>query len=103
MVHIWSRNQPKLKRMAAPTKAMVKSGAVHAGLVVERGETLEIYPPDAKAEPARVKRSDVAKVERVPVSQMPPGLLNLLNGDELRDLMAYLMSAGDPKDKVYGK
>jgi hypothetical protein len=30
-------------------------------------------------------------------------LINLLNGDELRDLMAYLMAAGDPKDKVYGK
>ena len=80
-----------------------KSGAVHTGLVVERGDDLEVYPPDPKGAPAKLKRSDVAKVERVPVSQMPPGLINLLNGDELRDLMAYLMSAGDPKDKVYGK
>lgn len=80
-----------------------KDGATHTGLVVERGEGLEVYPPDAKAAPTRLKRSDVAKIEAVPVSQMPPGLLNLLNGDEVRDLMAYLMSAGDPKDKVYGK
>lgn len=80
-----------------------KGGAVHTGLVVERGDGLEVYPPDPKGAPARLKRSEVAKVERVPVSQMPPGLINLLNGDEVRDLMAYLMSAGDPKDKVYGK
>ncbi len=80
-----------------------KDGATHTGLVVERGEEIEVYPPDAKAEPAKLKRSDVAKIEPVPVSQMPPGLINLLNGDEIRDLMAYLMSAGDPNDKVYGK
>ncbi len=79
-----------------------KSGAVHSGLVVERDATLEVYPPDAKAEPVKLKRGEVAKIERVPVSQMPPGLINLLNGDEVRDLMAYLMSAGDPKDKIYG-
>jgi len=80
-----------------------KSGAVHTGLVVERGESLEIYPPDAKAEPVKLTRSDVVKIGPTPVSQMPPGLINLLNGEEVRDLMAYLMSAGDPKDKVYGK
>lgn len=80
-----------------------KDGKVHTGLVVEKGDMLEIYPPDPKGEPARLKRADAAKIERVPVSQMPPGLINLLNGDEVRDLMAYLMSAGDPKDKIYGK
>ena len=80
-----------------------KGGAIHTGLVVEREDALEIYPPDAKAEPVKVTRADVAKIERTPVSQMPPGLINLLSGDEVRDLMAYLMSAGDPKDKVYGK
>ncbi len=79
-----------------------KSGAVHTGLVVERGEDFEVYPPDPKGEPVKLRRTDIAKIERVPVSQMPPGLINLLNGEELRDLMAYLMSAGDAKDKVYG-
>jgi putative heme-binding domain-containing protein len=80
-----------------------KGGAVHTGLAVEREKSLEVYPVDAKAEPIVVKREEIAKIEPVAVSQMPPGLINPLNGDELRDLMAYLMSAGDPKDKVYGK
>jgi hypothetical protein len=34
---------------------------------------------------------------------MPPGLINGLNAEEVRDLIAYLMSGGDPKDKVYGE
>ncbi len=36
-----------------------------------------------------------------PVSLMPPGLINGLNKDELLDLLAYILSAGDPKDKAF--
>jgi cytochrome c1 len=32
---------------------------------------------------------------------MPIGLIDSLNENELRDLMAYIMSAGDRKAKVY--
>lgn len=102
-----------LESIVEPSKAIsdqygsstvtTKDGASHTGLVVERGDDLEVYPPDAKAEPVKLKRDQVAKVEAATVSQMPPGLVNLLNGEELRDLMAYLMSAGDPGDKVYGE
>lgn len=102
-----------LESIIAPSEAIsdqygssavtTEGGKVHSGLVVERGDLLEIFPPDAKAEPVRLKRAEVAKIESVPVSQMPPGLINPLSGDEVRDLLAYLMSAGDPEDKVYGK
>jgi hypothetical protein len=34
---------------------------------------------------------------------MPPGLINGLNPEELRDLMAYLMAGGNSASKVYGK
>jgi len=34
---------------------------------------------------------------------MPPGLINSLNSDELLDLIAFLMSGGNPKDKVFAK
>ena len=39
--------------------------------------------------------NDVVKRERWPVSPMPPGLINSLNADELRDLIAYLLSGGN--------
>ncbi len=81
----------------------MNDGKTHVGLVVERGDQVDVYPPDPKGEPVKLSHSDIAKIEAWPVSQMPPALINTLNGDELRDLVAYLLSAGDPKDKVYGK
>ncbi len=79
----------------------LKNGKTHTGLAVENGENFSIYPPDAAAEPIQVKTSDVAKVEQVPVSQMPPGLINTLNPEELADLIAYIMSGGDENDKAF--
>jgi len=77
------------------------NGETLTGLIVERGEDFDVYPIDPKAEPIRVSGSDVEKVEQASVSQMPPGLINTLNPEELADLIAYLMSAGDPEDKAF--
>ncbi|MFT5469376.1 MAG: putative heme-binding domain-containing protein [Verrucomicrobiales bacterium] len=81
----------------------LKDGKTVMGLVVERGDTIDIYPPLAEAKATTVKATDVVKVEQSPVSQMPPALINSLNPDEIRDLIAYLMSGGNPKDRLYGK
>jgi hypothetical protein len=32
---------------------------------------------------------------------MPPGLINTLNENELLDLVAYMFSGGNPKDKAF--
>ena len=82
----------------------MKDGSIHAGLVVERGDEVDVYPAAKTTEelkPATLKASEIAKIEESPVSQMPPMMLNLLNGDEVRDLIAYLLSGGDPKAKIY--
>ena len=34
---------------------------------------------------------------------MPPGLINALNSEELLDLLAYIQTAGNPKDKAFAK
>ena len=34
---------------------------------------------------------------------MPLGLLNSLNEDEVKDLLAYLLSGGNEKDKMFAK
>ncbi len=79
----------------------LKDGTQHTGLYVENGGDASIYPPDHTADPISVAVADVKAVKQVEVSQMPPGLINMLNPEELRDLMAYLMSGGDPESKVY--
>ena len=35
------------------------------------------------------------------ISMMPPALINTMNEEELKDLMAYLISGGDKDNKVY--
>jgi hypothetical protein len=35
------------------------------------------------------------------VSLMPPGLLNILNKDEIYDLLAYVLSGGDSKNPMF--
>ncbi len=79
----------------------LKSGSTQTGLVIEDGDKIKLYPPDAKAEPTIIARKDIKSIAQSPVSQMPPGLLNVLNQEEVRDLVAYLMSGGNPKDRRY--
>jgi len=79
----------------------LNNGGTQTGLVIEDGDTIKLYPPDAQAEPTILKRKDIKSIGQSPVSQMPPGLLNVLNQEEVRDLVAYLMSGGNPKDRRY--
>ncbi|MCB9877841.1 MAG: c-type cytochrome [Planctomycetes bacterium] len=45
----------------------------------------------------------VASIENSPVSMMPPGTIALMNADELKDLIAYLVSGGDEDHAVFRK
>ncbi|GAA0879406.1 hypothetical protein GCM10009119_23740 [Algoriphagus jejuensis] len=48
-----------------------------------------------------VPKSDVILKKNAEVSIMMPGLINRLNAEELKDLMAYLISGGNPEHAVY--
>ncbi len=83
---------------------LTAGGSVHVGLVSEADGKLVIYTSDVKAEPITVNANQVESIKPSNVSQMPKGLIDGLSPDELRDLLAYLMSGGDPKnEKIYGK
>ncbi len=45
----------------------------------------------------------VVDIELSPRSMMPPGTIALMNADELQDLIAYLISGGDPKHRVFAE
>ena len=38
-----------------------------------------------------------------PVSMMPPGLINGLDPEELKNLTAYILSGGNARDKMFAK
>jgi putative heme-binding domain-containing protein len=48
-----------------------------------------------------VPKEEVTETKFSAVSVMPPGLINPLNENELRDLIAYLMAGGNPDHSIY--
>ncbi len=56
------------------------------------------YTPDVLLE---VKKEDVVKNVPSQVSVMLPGLINSLNEEELKDLLAYLVAGGNANNKVF--
>jgi putative heme-binding domain-containing protein len=75
----------------------LKDGRSVMGLVVEQDDkAIRVFPADLKAEGELIQRSEVQSIAESPASQMPPGLLNSLAKQELRDLTAYIMSGGNP-------
>jgi putative heme-binding domain-containing protein len=86
------------------SNVLMEDGRTLSGLVIEQDEkTLLVYPSDPKAERIVVLRDEVDKLTPSKVSQMPAGLLNSLNGDEIKDLTVYIMSGGNSKHKSFEK
>lgn len=59
--------------------------------------------PYAPQELREIQKKDVAEVKESKVSIMPPGSLNVLNSEELKDLIAYLMAGGNEANPIYKK
>jgi putative heme-binding domain-containing protein len=79
------------------------SGKVYTGrIVTETKDVLTILTdPEDSTKVIEVKKSDVDETVPSPVSLMPAGLLNPLNDDEVLDLLAYILSRGDPKHPMF--
>jgi len=73
------------------------------GMEDKTSDTFDLYKPDPKAEAIKIKRADVQSVRPSPLSQMPTGLIDVLSKDELLDLLAYLMSRGNPNAPFFKK
>jgi putative heme-binding domain-containing protein len=57
--------------------------------------------PFAPDQIRKIPKKDVKSKRYSPESIMYPGLINSLNADELRDLMAYLKAGGNQSNEVY--
>lgn len=67
----------------------------------ENGELLVMTNPFAPEDKTRIKAVSVKSRRPFGTSMMPPGLINGLNEDELKDLLAYLLSSGNPNDAMF--
>ena len=80
-------------------------GSTLVGRIVgeENGELLIMSNPFAPDEKTKVKAADIKSRKTYPISMMPPGLINALNPEELKNLTAYVLSGGNPQDKMFAQ
>lgn len=81
----------------------MKDGSMVLGRVVAE-ENDEYSLVQSGLEPlklTKIKKAKVASKEGSKLSMMPGGLINSMNAEELKDLIAYFVSAGDRKHKVF--
>ncbi len=87
----------------AATVFYLKNGSSVMGrLINEDGNKYSISQnPFAPQTVREVYKKDVVRTRTSEISIMLPGLINSLNADELKDLMAYLISGGNKSNPVY--
>ena len=81
----------------------LKNGSTIIGRITgEEGGIVQVATnPTTPGDLTEVRLREIASRKVAPNSLMPPGLLNSMNPDEVRDLLAYILSAGDPKDRMF--
>jgi putative heme-binding domain-containing protein len=82
-----------------------RDGSTVVGRVVaeENNALLVMTNPFVPDDHTRVSTNDVVSRQPYKLSMMPPGLINALNEDELRDFVAYILSGGDANSPMFRK
>ncbi|WP_395740144.1 family 16 glycoside hydrolase [Prosthecobacter sp.] len=83
----------------------LKNGSTVVGRITgEEGGILQVATnPAAPGQITEVRSAEVQSRKVSPVSLMPPGLINSMNQDEVADLIAYILSGGDKRNKMFKK
>ena len=87
----------------AATNFYLKDGTTVMGRLI-REDKNKYYVSQNPFDPQllrEVQKSDVSSIKLSDISIMPPGMINRLSPEELKNLMAYLMSGGDKNNKVF--
>ncbi|PMD92375.1 heme-binding protein [Siphonobacter sp. BAB-5405] len=87
----------------ASTIFSLKNGKSLVGRLVNEDKTSYTISqnPFAPEQVQKIPKKNVTSTKYSSVSMMLPGLINGLNAEELKDLMAFLKSSGNPQHEVY--
>lgn len=93
----------EINEQFVPVQVTELDGRTHHGIIVNLSrDTIRINTdlanPDQRI---GLDRKQIKSISPSPVSPMPPGLLNLLEKEEIFDLVAYILSGGNPEDKRF--
>ncbi len=83
----------------------LKAGGSVLGRLVTQDDIRYVIAqnPFAPQVTREVLKSDVSRTSTSTVSPMLPGLINRLNPEELKDLLAFLKSGGNKEDTIFNK
>ncbi len=81
------------------------AGTTVSGRIVSEsgGKLVIVTDPEDSTKVVEVAKADVDAIKPSTTSLMPDKLINVLNENEVLDLLAYLLSRGDPNDPVFKK
>jgi len=93
----------EINEQFVPTVITQTDGTQVIGMIVNLNAdrvSVNTDPTDPNQQ-VSIDRKKVTKMEPSKISLMPPGLLNILTKDEIYDLLAYVLSAGDAKNPMF--
>jgi putative heme-binding domain-containing protein len=93
----------EINEQFVPTFVTLKNGDTLSGVVVNlNGNRVtlntDLYNPNQRTS---VQTNEVKSMGPSTVSPMPPGLLNMMEEEEVMDLLAYILSGDDPQHKFF--
>ncbi len=104
LVAICEPSQSISEQYQASEVTLKDGGTLYGRVIYRNDEEIAVAPnPFNFRDLAKMPMAKVEKVELSQISMMPPGTLFTMNKDELMDLIAYLVSGGDPKNAAFGK
>lgn len=79
-----------------------KGGSLYGRLIYKNDEEIAVAPnPFDYSQLAKAPADQVEAVELSQISMMPPAMIAAMNKDELKNLIAYLVSGGDPEHEAF--
>jgi putative heme-binding domain-containing protein len=104
LVAIIEPNQSISEQYQASTVTLNDGGQLYGRLIYKNDKELAVASnPFDLSQVIKKPVSEVVKIEPSQRSLMYPGMINMMNQEELKDLIAYLKSGGNKKDKVFLK
>ena len=88
-------------------KILTDDGRIHSGVIVNLGVrrdgdmlvlNTDLTDPNARVS---IDRNTIEQLAISKTSPMPSGLFNRMTKPEIADLIAYLLSGGNPKDQMF--
>jgi uncharacterized repeat protein (TIGR03806 family) len=85
----------------ARTEVETISGEVTTGRIERENDQAVLIRPTGSEEVVTIRKADIRKRALSPISNMPTGMLNTLNETQILDLLALLISDGNPDHAAF--